>query len=55
MTIKRFLGLFFLIALISIFAIVYYPKTTEITSIEVNIEPISAKQISNGDFKEFNE
>ena len=55
MTIKRFLGLFFLIALISIFAIVYYPKTTEITSIEVNKDPISSNHNSNGDFKEFNE
>ena len=55
MTIKRILGLFFLIALISLFAIVYYPKTTEITSIEVNKDPISSNQNSNGDFKEFNE
>ena len=55
MTIKRILGLFFLIALISLFSIVYYPKTTEITSIEVNKEPIYSDQNSNGDFKEFNE
>ena len=55
MTIKRILGLFFLIALISLFAIIYYPKTTEITSIEVNKDPISSNQNSNGDFKEFNE
>ena len=55
MTIKRILGLFFLIAFIALFAIVYYPKTTEITSIEVNKEPISAYQNSNDDFKEFNE
>ena len=55
MTIKRILGLFFLIALISLFAFVYYPKTTEITSIEVNKDPISSNQNSNGDFKEFNE
>ena len=55
MTIKRILGLFFLIALISLFAIVYYPKTTEITSIEVNKDPIYLNQNSNGDFKEFNE
>ena len=51
MTIKRTLGLFFLIVLISLFAIVYYPKTTEITSIEVNKDPISSNQNSNGDFK----
>ena len=55
MTIKRILGLFFLIAFIALFAIVYYPKTTEITSIEINKEPISANQNSNDDFKEFNE
>ena len=55
MTIKRILGLFFLIALISLFAIVYYPKTTEITSIEVNKEPISSNQNINCDFKEFDE
>ena len=55
MTIKRILGLFFLIALISLFAIVYYPKTTEITSMEVNKYPISSNQNINGDFKEFNE
>ena len=55
MSIKRILGLFFLLALISLFAIVYYPKTTEINPIEVNIEPISSNQNDNGDFKEFNE
>ena len=55
MTIKRILGLFFLIAFIALFAIVYYPKTTEITSIEVNKESISSNQNSNGDFEEFNE
>ena len=55
MTIKRILGLFFLIALISLFAIAYYPRTTEITSIEVNKDPIYSNQNSNGDFKEFNE
>ena len=55
MTIKRILGIFFLIALISLFAIVYYPKTTEITSMEVNKYPISSNQNINGDFKEFNE
>ena len=55
MTIKRILGLFFLIALISLFAIVYYPETTEITSIDVNKDPIYSNQNSNGDFKEFNE
>ena len=49
MTIKRILGLFFLIALISLFAIVYYPKTTEITSMEVNKYPISSNQNINGD------
>ena len=55
MTIKRVLGLFFLMALIALFAIVYYPKTNEITFIEANKEPISANQNSSGDFKEFNE
>lgn len=55
MTIKRILGLFFLIALISLFAIVYYPETTEITYIDVNKDPIYSNQNSNGDFKEFNE
>ena len=55
MTIKRILGLFFLIALISLFAIAYYPKSTEITSIEVNKDPIYSNQNSNDDFKEFNE
>ena len=46
MTIKRILGLFFLIALISLFAIVYYPETTEITSIDVNKDPIYSNQNS---------
>ena len=55
MTIKRILGLFFPIALITLLAIIYYPKTTEITSIEVNKESISSNQNSNGDFEEFNE
>ena len=55
MSIKRILGLFFLLALISLFAIVYYPKTTDITAIELNKEPISSNQNSNGDFKEFDE
>ena len=55
MSIKRILGLFFLIAFIALFAIVYYPKTTEITSMEVNKYPMSSNQNINGDFKEFNE
>ena len=55
MFIKRILGLIFFLALISLFAILYYPKTTEITSIEVNNESISSNQNSNGDFKEFDE
>ena len=55
MFIKRILGLTFFLALISLFAILYYPKTTEITSIEVNNESISLNQNSNGDFKEFDE
>ena len=55
MFIKRILGLIFFLALISLFAILYYPKTTEITSIEVNNESISLNQNSNGDFKEFDE
>ena len=55
MTIKRILGLFFPIALITLLTIIYYPKTTEITSIEVNKESISSNQNSNGDFEEFNE
>ena len=55
MFIKRILGLTFFLALISLFAILYYPKTTEITSIEVNNESISSNQNSNGDFKEFDE
>ena len=55
MLIKRILGLIFFLALISLFAILYYPKTTEITSIEVNNESISSNQNSNGDFKEFDE
>ena len=55
MFIKRILGLTFFLALISLFAILYYPKTTEITSIEVNKESISSNQNSNGDFEEFNE
>ena len=55
MFIKRILGLIFFLALISLFAILYYPKTTEITSIEVNKESISSNQNSNGDFKEFDE
>ena len=55
MSIKRILGLFFLLAFISLFAVIYYPKTTEITSIEVNIEAIPSNLNNNGDFKEFNE
>ena len=55
MFIKRILGLIFFLALISLFAILYYPKTTEITSIEVNNESISSNQNSNSDFKEFDE
>ena len=55
MTIKRILGLIFFLALISLFAILYYPKTTEITSIEVYNESISSNQNRNGDFEEFNE
>ena len=55
MFIKRILGLTFFLALISLFAILYYPKTTEITSIEVNNESISSNQNSNSDFKEFDE
>ena len=55
MFIKRILGLTFFLALISLFAILYYPKTTEITSIEVNNESISSNQNSNGNFKEFDE
>ena len=55
MLIKRILGLIFFLALISLFAILYYPKTTEITSIEVNNESISSNQNSNSDFKEFDE
>ena len=55
MFIKRILGLTFFLALISLFAILHYPKTTEITSIEVNNESISSNQNSNGDFKEFDE
>ena len=55
MFIKRILGLIFFLALISLFAILYYPKTTDITAIELNKEPISSNQNSNGDFKEFDE
>ena len=55
MFIKRILGLTFFLALISLFAILYYPKTTEIPSIEVYNESISSNQNSNGDFKEFDE
>ena len=55
MLIKRILGLIFFLALISLFAILYYPKTTEITSIEVYNESISSNQNSNSDFKEFDE
>ena len=55
MFIKRILGLIFFLALISLFAILYYPKTTDITDIELNKEPISSNQNSNGDFKEFDE
>lgn len=55
MSIKRILGLFFLLALISLFAIVYYPKTTEKNPIEANIVPIPSNQNNNGNFKEFNE
>ena len=55
MTTKRILGLFFPIALITLLAIIYYPNTIEITSLEVNKESISSNQNSNGDFEEFNE
>ena len=55
MTTKRILGLFFPIALITLLAIIYYPKTTEITSNEIKKESISSNQNRNGDFEEFNE
>ena len=55
MTIKRTLGLIFLIALLSFFTITYYPKVYENTSNEVNVKSISSSQISEGYFKEFNE
>ena len=54
MFIKRILGLIFFLALITLFAIVYYPKTTDINSIEVTKEPTFSNQ-NNDDFKEFNE
>ena len=55
MTIKRILGLFFLILVGSEMCIRDSPRTTEITSIEVNKDPVFSNQYSNGDFKEFNE
>ena len=55
MTIKRILGLVFLIALLSFFIINYYPKTSNVGSSETIIKPTASDQKKEINFKEFNE
>tara|TARA_B100001057_G_scaffold185712_1_gene186468 strand:+ start:1688 stop:2098 length:411 start_codon:yes stop_codon:yes gene_type:complete len=55
MTIKRILGLVFLIALLSFFIINYYPKTYNFGSSEIIIKLNASDQNKEINFKEFNE
>ena len=55
MTIKRILGLVFLIALLSFFIINYYPKTSNFGSSETIIKSNVSDQNKEINFKEFNE
>ena len=55
MTIKRILGLVFLIALLSFFIINYYPKTSNVGLSETIIKSTASNQNKEINFKEFNE
>ena len=55
MTIKRILGLVFLIALLSFFIINYYPKTSNVGPSETIIKSNASDQNKEINFKEFNE
>ena len=55
MTIKRILGLVFLIALLSFFIINYYPETSNVGSSETIIKSNASDQNKEINFKEFNE
>ena len=55
MTIKRILGLVFLIALLSFFIINYYPKTSNVGLSETIIKSTASDQNKEINFKEFNE
>ena len=55
MTIKRILGLVFLIALLSFFIINYYPKTSNVDLSETIIKSTASDQNREINFKEFNE
>ena len=55
MTIKRILGLVFLIALLSFFIINYYPKTSNFGLSETIIKSNAPDQNKEINFKEFNE
>ena len=55
MTIKRILGLVFLIALLSFFIINFYPKTSNVGSSETIIKSTASDQNKEINFKEFNE
>ena len=55
MTIKRTLGLVFLIALLSFFIINYYPKTSNVSPSETIIKSNASDQNKEINFKEFNE
>ena len=55
MTIKRILGLVFLIALLSFFIINYYPKTSNVGLSETIFKSTASDQNKEINFKEFNE
>ena len=55
MTIKRILGLVFLIALLSFFIINFYPKTSNFGPSETIIKSNASDQNKEINFKEFNE
>ncbi len=55
MTIKRILGLVFLISLLSFFIINYYPKTSNVDLSETIIKSTASDQNREINFKEFNE
>lgn len=55
MTIKRILGLVFLIALLSFFIINYYPKTSNVGLNETIIKSTASDQKKEINFKEFND